>query len=296
MKKYTIWAKGVIILLLSILFVQLFSKKLSKEAFSQKRKYILKKNNNIFDEFYVDIYDKLMQNEVKNRFEAKEIARTTDLDPHSVILDIGSGVGHHVNLFNKMGAEKCVGLDKSGAMIDAAKYKYNECEFKQGDVMDFMNFEAESFTHLTCLYFTIYYIQNKSNFFKNCYDWLIPGGYLALHLVNREKFDPIIEAANPLYLVSPQKYAKKRITNSLVKFNNFDYKANFRLKQDIATFDEYFKDKKGKVRHNEHKLFMETQRHILSLAKQRGFILKGKIDMTGCQYEYQYIYIMYKPE
>ena len=53
--------------------------------------------------------------------------------------------------------------------------------------------------------------------------------------------------------------------------------------------------KSRKVRHNQHTLFMETQNYILSLAKQTGFILKGKIDMRTCQYEYQYIYIMYKP-
>ena len=56
---------------------------------------------------------------------------------------------------------------------------------------------------------------------------VIVPGYFALHLVDRDQFDPILEAANPLYILSPQKYAKKRITNSIVKFDNFDYKANF---------------------------------------------------------------------
>ena len=241
-------------------------------------------------------YDQLMNNKVKNLFEVKEIARTTKFNKHSVLLDIGSGLGHHVNLFNRMGGEKCVGLDKSPAMVRASQYKYNDSEFKTGDVMDFMNFDAQSFTHITCLYFTIYYIKDKRRFFKNCYEWLLPRGYMALHLVNRNKFDPIIEAGNPLHLVSPQRYAKKRITNSIVKFNNFDYKSNFKLGGDEATFDEYFKDKKTqKVRHNKHKFFMETQKQILSLARQAGFILKGKIDMVGCQYEYQYIYILSKP-
>ena len=49
------WAKGVIILLSILFFCTTFSKKLSKEGFNQIKKYILKKNNNIFDEFYVDI-------------------------------------------------------------------------------------------------------------------------------------------------------------------------------------------------------------------------------------------------
>ena len=296
-KKSTRWSKTLICLGFLLLVLMIINQNTSiKEGFSQRRKYVLRKNDDIFDDFYVPVYDQLMNNKAKNLFEVKEIARTTKFNKHSVLLDIGSGLGHHVNLFNRMGGEKCVGLDKSPAMVRASQYKYNDSEFKTGDVMDFMNFDAQSFTHITCLYFTIYYIKDKTRFFKNCYEWLLPRGYMALHLVNRNKFDPIIEAGNPLHLVSPQRYAKKRITNSIVKFNNFDYKSNFKLGGDEATFDEYFKDKKTqKVRHNKHKFFMETQKQILSLARQAGFILKGKIDMVGCQYEYQYIYILSKP-
>ena len=296
-KKSTRWSKTLICLGFLLLVIMVINHNSPiKEGFTQRRKYVLKRNDDIFDDFYVPVYDQLMKNKVKNLFEVKEIARTTKYNKHSVLLDIGSGLGHHVNLFNRMGGEKCVGLDKSPAMVRASQYKYNDSEFKTGDVMNFMNFEQDTFTHITCLYFTIYYIKDKARFFKNCYEWLLPRGYMAIHLVNRNKFDPIIEAGNPLHLVSPQRYAKKRITNSVVKFNNFDYKSNFKLNDDKAVFDEYFKDKKTqKVRHNKHQLFMETQKQILSLARQAGFILKGKIDMIGCQYEYQYIYILTKP-
>jgi len=47
---------------------------------------------------------------------------------------------------------------------------------------------------------------------------------------------------------------------------------------------------------NKHKLYMETQKHILSIAKNIGFILQGKIDMVTAQYQYQYMYLLYKPE
>ena len=127
----------------------------------------------------------------------------------------------------------------------------------------------------------------------------MPGGYLVLHLVNRDKFDPILNSADPLHLVSAQKYAKKRITNSLVKFKDFQYKANFDLdkSKNLAEFDETFKDDtSGHVRQNKHKLYMETQKHILGIAKNLGFILQGKVDMVTTQYQYQYLYLLYKPE
>ena len=60
------------------------------------------------------------------------------------------------------------------------------------------------------MYFTMYYVKNKIQLIKNCYNWLRPGGYFIVHLVNREMFDPIINAGDPLTMVSAQKYAKKR--------------------------------------------------------------------------------------
>ena len=267
------------------------------EGFSQREKYIMKNNDELYDDFYSNLYDKLMLDKRKNDYEIDEIVNNTKCNNTSLLLDVGSGIGHHVNDFSKLGIN-AIGLDKSKSMVELASEKYPNLKFKNGDALSFMNFKHNQFTHITCLYFTIYYIQHKQQFFQNCYQWLRPGGYFILHLVNRNKFDPIVNAADPLFLVSAQKYAKKRITNSTVKFNNFVYKANFDLEKsrDIGTFKETFKDKKTKnVRENNHILFMEPQKDILSLAKSVGFIMKGKIDMVSCMYEYQYLYLLYKP-
>ena len=60
--------------------------------------------------------------------------------------------------------------------------------------------------------------------------------------------------------------------------------------------NETFKYKNnGNVRKNEHKLYMPTQKKILSLAKETGFILLSQIDMLRCQYGSQYIYVLQKP-
>ena len=182
-------------------------------------------------------------------------------------------------------------------MIMEAKQKYPNLTFKEGDATKMTLFPAQTFTHITCLYFTLYYIQNKRQFFKNCYTWLQPGGYLIVHLVDRNMFDPILNVSDPLFLVSAQKHAKKRITTSLVKFNGFQYKGEFKLNKedDIAIFEETFKDKQGKVRKNEHLLYMPTQQQIIQLAQDVGFILEGKIDLVPVQYEYQNLYVLYKP-
>ena len=124
-----------------------------------------------------------------------------------------------------------------------------------------------------------------------------PNGYLVIHLVNKHKFSPIINAGDPLLIISPQKYAEKRITNSVVDFNNFKYKADFELNQSTGKFQEIFKFKNSnKVRQNEHIFHMENQSDILSMAKDVGFKLKDTIPLSKCGYEHQYLYVLYKPE
>ena len=63
-------------------------------------------------------------------------------------------------------------------------------------------------------------------------NWLMPGGKLIVHLVDRDKFDPILPPGNPLYIVSPQKYAKERITKTKITFNEFLYNSNFNFTTD----------------------------------------------------------------
>ena len=301
-KKFTkssLWFKMTVVVLFILLLLVITNKyKPTKENFIQKKKFEMKVGPEIYDKFYASIYNDLVYDEVKNEYEVGEIINATHPTNQSLILDIGSGTGQHVAALNDAGYPT-VGLDLSPSMVGIAKKKYPNLKFKQGSALEFMLYPADSFTHILCLYFTIYYIKDKSRFISNCFDWLKPGGYFVLHLVNRDKFDPILNTADPLQLVSAQRYAKKRITNSLIKFNDFKYRADFKLnkKNDTATFEEIFKDDKTKhIRQNIHKMYMQTQKHILSIAKENGFILLGKIDMVPVQYEYQYLYILQKPE
>ena len=182
-------------------------------------------------------------------------------------------------------------------VIEKERQNYPQYNFMLGDALDASAFKYSSFTHILCLYFTIYYFEDKQKFFNNCMDWLKPGGYLVIHLVDRDRFDPILPPGNPLYVVSPQKYAKERITKTKVVFDDFDYISNFDLNKDqnIATFDEKFKFKNGKVRKQEHKLYMEKSQDILNQATSAGFLIHGEIDMVKCAYEGQYLYILMKP-
>ena len=222
---------------------------------------------------------------------------TTAPSNKSKILDVGSGTGHHVAQLAENSLD-VTGIDISPSMVNKAKENFPEYNFKVGDALDNGSFNSNSFTHIICMYFTIYYFEDKRTFFNNAMNWLVPGGYLIVHVVDREQFDPILPPGNPLYVVSPQKYAKERITKTKVKFNEFEYTSNFNLIKDknTAIFDEKFKFNNGKVRKQEHKFYMEDKNVILNQATEVGFIIKGKINLVNCAYENQYLYVLVKPE
>lgn len=267
-----------------------------QEGYQQNDSFVFKTETEVFDGFYADIYDQLLFNKLKDDYEVGQIIQHTEPTSESVILDIGSGTGNHVAKFTDLGYQT-LGVDLSPSMVKKAQEKYPACQFIQGDVTRSEEFQTGTFTHILCLYFTIYHMKNKPLFFQNCYRWLKPGGYLVVHLVNRDKFDPILPAANGLLVVSPQKYAKERITHSKVHFNEFVYQSDFKLDsaQNMGIFEEKMTFPNGKVRKNEHRLYMEPQSHIIQYAQEVGFIVQGKIELVHCAYEYQYLYILYKP-
>ena len=287
------------IFLVSITFILLYlvsySRKPNMESMSNKNNFDYKEGNDIYDDFYATVYDSLVLNNHKNAYEIALIENNLKPNKNSVFLDVGSGTGHHVAALHQLNYNS-QGIDISSAMVNKAKKNFPQCNFSQANALKSITFPNDKFTHILCLYFTIYLFKNKRLFFQNCYNWLKPGGYLVLHLVNKDKFDPIIPVADVFNGLDPQKFSKKRITSSKAEFDNYKYQSDFKATGDKGVFVETFAKKdSGGVRKNVHKLFMMPQKQILSLAQAAGFIVISQNEMKDIQYYNQYIYILQKP-
>lgn len=297
--KSTMLAKMVFALAVLLIILMILNSGSSfKEGFTQTKAYVLKEGDQIFDNFYSNYYDILVSTNIKNDYEIGEIINKTGPDTQSIIVDIGCGTGDHIAQLAKAGFN-ATGIDKSVDMIEKVKQKYPEesKNFISGDALDTMLLPPESATHILCLYFTLYYIKDKRQFFQNCMHWLMPGGYLAIHLVNRDKFDPILPAGDPLAIISPQRYAKQRIMDTYVEFDKLRYKGMFEIfPNDLALYKEIFTNKDtGEVRENHHIFYMPEQKDILNMARDAGFIMIAQIDLIKVGYDFQYIYILQKP-
>ena len=251
-------------------------------------------NDHLFDEFYAKIYDKIVDGGVREDAEVTlslNWAKSFRPEAKSIqVLDVGCGTGGAVEQYRKAGLGKVVGVDISDAMVAAARRRVPKGDFRVGDVEQIGLFAAGEFNLISLFYFTYYYLRDTSMMFKNAFHMLQPGGCLVIHLVNRDKFDPILEAASPFVAFSVQKYSKERVTRSKVSFDKFDYEADFTHEGGSAEFREEFRFKNGKMRRQVHTLRMPTMDEVVAAAESHGFVYKQFMDLTAIGYEYQYLF------
>ena len=288
----------LLVIIAFILIIVLFFKKilnrLPHEGFTQDAPFISKRNNDIYDSYYAMIYDDIYCPKPRTEYEYQKIIDMTHPTVgNSIFLDVGSGTGTLVNELSSRGFE-AHGIDKSKAMVEVSQLKYPDTIIKCGDVKDSMIFDRSIFTHITCMNFTLYEIEDHAAFFRNCYHWLRPNGYLILHLVNRDKYNPIVPGAIPSLLDNPQKYTKDRITKSMINFYDFTYNnSTYFDKPGEVLIKETFKDvRSGNVRENEILLKMDSIKNILFLAQRCGFIPHSQVDYKTD--ENQFIVILEK--
>ena len=209
---------------------------------------------------HAELYDVTVYDHTKNEAEIQYISPLLTSESH--VLDVGCGTGHHVHALHQK--TQVVGMDVSSDMIAVAKKRYPHT-YMQGDALNTSTFSPESFTHITCLYFTIYYMKDKRRFFQNAYHWLTPGGYLCLHLSKQWAYGPLS--------FSELKYSSKHTS---------------RVHRECITFQ-------GKRSCFEHTIYMEPEETIVDMALQSGFTLFSIYTYT-MPYKHQRMYVFIKSQ
>jgi 2-polyprenyl-3-methyl-5-hydroxy-6-metoxy-1,4-benzoquinol methylase len=301
-----------LLLILAIVFLSLYLYRISEspyskknkalEGFTQEQPYVLKQNQNIYDDFYAEMYDgvhdrnKICQREL---FQIVKMSEATTAN--SVFLEVGSATGTVLNHLSNAGYT-AYGIDKSDAMVTYTETMHPELNVKKADVLDPMTYENGLFTHVLCLNFMVYEFENKRQFFSNCYYWMKSNAYLIVHLVNPSKF------STKKYLkfkgltstlfdnLLPESSEEPRVIELNTEFADCKYneKYDFSKTTKIVTFTQIFTDNITKnIRQNEQTLHMESIDEILDVAKKCGFIVHAKTSMKGCNGDdNQYLYVL----
>ena len=285
----------IIAFLLLIIFYLLFMKNENVESFVNTD---VVSSDNIYDEFYSKIYNQLFYSAYKTEFEINDLSESilSKMDKDKTkILDIGCGSGEHIKLLSD-NDYNVIGLDNSNEMLKIAKKRNPDVRFILGNALDKSQFSNKKFNVISCYYFTIYYFKDLNKFLTNISNWLKEDGIFVVHLVNKDKFDPILEPASPFPAFSLQKYTKGRIMKSEVVFNQFEYSSEFKiLNNNRANFIEKFNFKnKSKTRKQTHNFYMFNIKDFIRSCKEKSLNLIGRTDLVHCGYEYQYLFYFRK--
>ncbi len=252
-----------------------------------------------YDLFYAKVYDDIVQPSARAAMEVQIpidwMVQQGKPKEDIRVADIGCGTGIHAALFTKMGVRSIVGFDRSEHMIQEAQRKYPDMDiFRTGDATEATMTAADQYDLVTMYYFTIYLVPDRTAMLKNIYLWLAPGGVFCCHIVNKLKFDPILESASPFLGFSVQKYASERITKSNVSFEEFDYTGDFQLHGSRGVYEEVFRFRDGRVRRHEQRVWMPNIDTLVSEIEAIGFKMAHHVDLMPIHYEYQYLFFFTK--
>jgi SAM-dependent methyltransferase len=290
----------------------------TKEGFEGDTKSTMAENSEtkwleppeLFDSFYSQVYDQLAQGSIRLQAEtglALHAFKQAGQDLSTMrILDAGCGTGIVTAALAKMNVEKVIAVDISPSMIKRAKEgtlpsttlttsQKARIDFRNSDLLNPSALAPGEVTNAIAFYFVIYYIRDLEAFFRNMFVWVRPGGTIAIEVVNKHKFDPMLDSSAPWIGFSLQKYSKERMTRSKVTFDKFEYEAKFDLIDPIAEFRETFRFKDGSVRRQKHIFYMPSIQEIVKIATTVGWEYKSYIDLTTIGFEYAYLLIFKHP-
>lgn len=253
----------------------------------------------IYDATYASIYDMLWHPNERLQYEQVSmhdiaLAEKAVSDIH--VADLCCGTAPHSCWFKNLGIDY-EGIDISEDMIAQARKNCPKASFEIGDVLNVHLFPQKSKTHCLMLGFSIYEFPNAKVISDNVQTWLQPGGYFVVHMVDPDKFDPLLDLSSPFAAFSLQKYSLDRQTDSTVFFDQFKYLGKFKKEKndDSASYDETFiyydpaSNNGIKYRENKNKLYMPSKERLINIIKTSGFRFVESVDLVRCGKEYQYL-------
>lgn len=270
-----------------------------QEGFENEGSVTYEDVEEIYDDVYASIYDLLWGSQEADRYieVSMQDLSLADWNTKNVhVLDMACGTAPHAAWFKELGIDY-KGVDISESMLKKAREKTPTATFQKGDITQVHLFPQKSMSHCILMGFSIYQFQNPKIISDNAYQWLQPGGYFIIHMVDPDKYDPILNLASPFAAFSLQKYVFERQTDSTIYFDKFKYtgKLNKKKDEDAATYEETFtyydKNDNGgnKYRENKHHWNMPSKERLIDIIKTSGFRQTEIVDLVRCSKEYQYI-------
>jgi len=225
------------------------------------------------DKLYCKLYDQVFNESNVYLEEVKKIINFMNehevpkkkKSPTNYVLECGSGTGKHYQYLSTATDYKVMGLDRSKSMEEIFKLRNPLGHITLGDMRNENLFKAETFSFIICLKDTLYHntMNDWDTILSNFYFWLKPGGYLIIHVYDRDKLDPTPRN------MSFVRYDPSKRKHSITQFPNFTHDGWWEVKGNtICQYNEIFairgkNNEIEKKRHYKHNLVIPAKGKIM---------------------------------
>jgi ubiquinone/menaquinone biosynthesis C-methylase UbiE len=270
-----------------------------QEGFENEGSITYEDPEQIYDDIYASIYDLIWNPSDMLKYQEvsfQDIALAEWPKASVSVLDMACGTGPHACWFQTLGV-KYLGVDISESMLSKGRELCPSARFQKGDITQITLFPPKTYSHVFLLGFSVYEFSNSKILADNAYQWLQPGGWCMVHMVDPDKYDPIHNLAAPFAAFSLQKYSYDRQTTSNIYFDTFKYIGTLKKNKDeddavyneTLAFYDTSQNNGNKYRENKHHWVMPSKERLIDIWKTSGFRFHESVDLTRCGKEYQYI-------
>ena len=245
------------------------------EGFTQTSPFVLKLNDEIYDAFYMEVYDKLFVPERGAASLSRAIERLPYLKKKLTCM-IVSDSGNLMKSLRDRGFDDARTVHKSPDAVAHMRRKYRD-NVTNGDILSTMFFGNSTIASFVFadLSFYKYKLKDRQTILGNVRHWLTPHGLLLVQLVDMQRFDTVLPAAKEF--MDLQKYAKERITVNEVDFDSFSYLNSYEFAENSVVRTETFTDKATQfVRQNQQTFYMPSISDTVLEICACGFVVKQK--------------------
>jgi len=222
-----------------------------------------------------------------------------DLGPRQTLsfLELGCETGRRTEAL--LGITKNVhATELTQAMVNKALLNAELASIIVAKPENSMTYPPKKFDAIFILGKNIYCFDDITTVIKNTHKWLSDKGILVVQMADRNKFDPIPQAANLLPGgLSVQKYRKERKTDGKVVFKDDTVMTTeFALdkERNRAIYTETFKFKDGQMRSQIRTMKMPHHEMLIDQVRGEGYNLIGRMNMARVGHPYEFLMVFKK--
>lgn len=188
------------------------------------------------DSVYSRLFELVTNEPAIYRHDIIKIKDKTKINDESKVLDAGCGMGRHLEilreLFPKINVE---GIDISKSMVNRARIRNPGAELLCTSLTIPEIYKKNTLTHVLCLHETLNHNTPKdiSKILNNFHKWLLPEGYLVVHILDPLKLDPGPREFSQYFK------AEDDTRHSLTYFESFTHEAWWEKEEDKKYWYKY---------------------------------------------------------